>query len=41
MNFREGLKRTLDWYKANTKWLEQVKSGEYRTFMDNWYEERS
>ncbi|BCS87445.1 dTDP-glucose 4,6-dehydratase [Pseudodesulfovibrio sediminis] len=40
LNFADGLKKTLDWYEANTTWLEQVQSGEYRTFMDTWYEER-
>jgi len=41
LNFADGLKKTLDWYEANTEWLEQVQSGEYRTFMDSWYEERA
>ncbi|BDQ36518.1 dTDP-glucose 4,6-dehydratase [Pseudodesulfovibrio nedwellii] len=41
LNFTDGLKKTLDWYEANTEWLEQVQSGEYRTFMDSWYEERA
>lgn len=38
--FSEGLARTVAWYEANGPWLEQVQSGEYRTFMDTWYEER-
>ncbi|MCJ2164071.1 MULTISPECIES: dTDP-glucose 4,6-dehydratase [unclassified Pseudodesulfovibrio] len=41
LDFTEGLAKTLGWYEANTTWLEQVQSGEYRTFMDSWYEERS
>jgi len=41
LNFADGLKKTLDWYEANTEWLEQVQNGEYRTFMDSWYEERA
>lgn len=38
--FSEGLARTVAWYEAHGPWLEQVQSGEYRTFMDTWYEER-
>ncbi|NDV20030.1 dTDP-glucose 4,6-dehydratase [Pseudodesulfovibrio sp. JC047] len=41
VNFADGLKKTLDWYEANTEWLEQVQSGEYRTFMNSWYEDRT
>ena len=39
--FDEGLARTIAWYEANGTWLEQVQSGEYRNFMDTWYEERA
>jgi dTDP-glucose 4,6-dehydratase len=39
--FDQGLARTIAWYEANATWLEQVQSGEYRTFMDSWYEERA
>ena len=38
--FEDGLKETLDWYKDNTQWLEQIKSGAYLKFMDAWYKER-
>lgn len=41
VNFRTGLKKTLDWYENNQNWLEMVQSGEYRTFMTSWYQERS
>ena len=41
VDFATGLQKTLAWYSANETWLEQVQSGEYRTFMDSWYEERS
>jgi len=40
VNFETGLKKTLNWYETNATWLEQVQSGEYQNFMDNWYEER-
>jgi dTDP-glucose 4,6-dehydratase len=41
LSFAEGLARTVAWYEANTAWLEQVQSGEYRTFMNSWYKERA
>ncbi|BDQ32919.1 dTDP-glucose 4,6-dehydratase [Pseudodesulfovibrio portus] len=41
VDFEDGLKKTLNWYEANTEWLNQVQSGEYRNFMDNWYKERA
>jgi len=40
LRFADGLKKTLQWYEENTTWLEQVQSGEYRTFMNTWYKER-
>lgn len=41
LGFREGLEKTIRWYEENTEWLEQVQSGAYRNFMDEWYKERS
>ena len=41
VDFATGLQKTLAWYAANETWLKQVQSGEYRTFMDTWYGERS
>ena len=41
VGFSEGLARTIKWYEDNVTWLEQVQSGEYRTFMDTWYEGRA
>jgi len=38
--FERGIAETLEWYKANASWMEQVQSGAYLTFMDKWYEER-
>jgi dTDP-glucose 4,6-dehydratase len=28
----EGLRKTVDWYKANTEWVESVCNGEYRSY---------
>lgn len=39
-DFTRGIAETLEWYESNADWLESVKSGDYRKFMDAWYEER-
>ena len=39
--FEEGLAETMDWYKSNGPWLEQIKSGAYLKFMDAWYKDRA
>ena len=31
LQFEEGLDKTIDWYLANTDWLDRIKSGEYRS----------
>ncbi|MEF2231972.1 MAG: dTDP-glucose 4,6-dehydratase [Pseudodesulfovibrio sp.] len=41
VDFATGLRRTVKWYEANADWLSRVQSGEYRNFMNRWYEERS
>lgn len=39
-SFEDGMARTLDWYRNNAAWLEEVQSGAYRRFMEKWYAER-
>lgn len=39
-SFEDGMTRTLDWYRNNAAWLEEVQSGAYRRFMEKWYAER-
>jgi dTDP-glucose 4,6-dehydratase len=36
-NFRDGLRETIDWYLANTAWIDRIKSGEYRTYYEQQY----
>jgi len=36
-DFKQGIAATMDWYRQNGPWLESVKSGAYRQFMDTWY----
>lgn len=34
MSFDEGLANTVEWYRANSGWMQRVKSGEYRKFYE-------
>jgi dTDP-glucose 4,6-dehydratase len=36
----DGLRQTIDWYRANTKWMAGVRGGEYRTYYQKYYENR-
>jgi dTDP-glucose 4,6-dehydratase len=40
ITFEEGLEKTVDWYLANTEWVEKVTSGTYQTYYSNMYENR-
>ncbi|MBX9851653.1 MAG: dTDP-glucose 4,6-dehydratase [Cytophagaceae bacterium] len=37
LQFEEGLDKTVDWYLANTDWLENVTSGAYQNYYDMQY----
>jgi dTDP-glucose 4,6-dehydratase len=41
MNFDEGLRLTIDWYRNNSEWVQRVKTGEYRNFYELNYANRS
>jgi dTDP-glucose 4,6-dehydratase len=36
----DGLRQTIEWYRTNTKWLNGVRGGEYRTYYQKYYEDR-
>jgi dTDP-glucose 4,6-dehydratase len=40
MDFEQGLTQTIDWYRANTSWVERVRSGAYRDYYDSNYGRR-
>ena len=40
IEFADGLKKTIDWYKNNRKWWEEIISGQYRKFYDLHYKNR-
>jgi dTDP-glucose 4,6-dehydratase len=41
MTFDRGLIATINWYRANTDWVQRVKSGEYRNFYELNYANRA
>jgi dTDP-glucose 4,6-dehydratase len=36
----DGLRQTIDWYRANSKWMAGVRDGEYLTYYQKYYENR-
>lgn len=38
VTFEEGLEQTIDWYLANTTWLDNVTSGEYANYYKKQYQ---
>jgi dTDP-glucose 4,6-dehydratase len=40
ITFEEGLERTVDWYLANTEWLDRVTSGAYQQYYQQHYAKR-
>src|SRR5579872_5572986 len=41
MPFEAGLRATIDWYRANAAWIARVKSGEYQSYYQRNYANRS
>jgi dTDP-glucose 4,6-dehydratase len=40
VTFEQGLKETIDWYRANQPWVNQVRSGEYLKYYEQQYGNR-
>jgi dTDP-glucose 4,6-dehydratase len=40
ISLEDGLRQTIDWYRANNKWLSGVRGGEYLTYYQKYYENR-
>jgi len=40
VSFEEGLERTVDWYLANPQWIESIRSGEYKLWIEKNYSKR-
>ena len=41
MNFEAGLARTIEWYRSNSEWVGRVRSGEYRSYYERNYGNRT
>ena len=40
ISLEDGLRRTIEWYKKNGKWLAGVRDGEYLSYYEKYYEHR-
>jgi dTDP-glucose 4,6-dehydratase len=40
VKFEDGLRETIDWYRANQPWVNQVRSGEYLKYYERQYANR-
>ncbi|MEM8887754.1 MAG: dTDP-glucose 4,6-dehydratase [Bacteroidota bacterium] len=40
LTFEEGLEKTIDWYLANQEWINNVRSGDYRSYYEEQYGNR-
>jgi len=41
MDFETGIQATVDWYRANSEWIDHVKSGEYQSYYARNYDNRA
>lgn len=41
VTFEQGLEKTIDWYLANTEWLDHVTSGDYMEYYKEQYQHKS
>ncbi|MEW5562695.1 dTDP-glucose 4,6-dehydratase [Enterobacter asburiae] len=39
--FESGIRKTVEWYLANTQWVENVKSGNYKSWIEKNYGDRA
>jgi dTDP-glucose 4,6-dehydratase len=40
VTFEVGLEKTVEWFLANSEWLDHVTSGNYLKYYDNMYQSR-
>jgi dTDP-glucose 4,6-dehydratase len=41
ISFEDGIRKTIEWYRANSEWLAHTRSGEYRNYYERHYDRRS
>lgn len=40
VDFHDGMALTVQWYKENVQWWQQIKTGEYLSYYERWYGNR-
>ncbi len=40
VNFEQGIRKTVEWYLANSQWVKNVQSGDYKNWINKNYEKR-
>ena len=40
ISLEDGLRQTIEWYKNNSKWVSDVRAGEYRSYYAKYYDNR-
>jgi dTDP-glucose 4,6-dehydratase len=40
VNFNQGIERTVDWYLANREWIDNIRNGHYKRWIEKNYENR-
>jgi dTDP-glucose 4,6-dehydratase len=40
ITLEDGLHQTIEWYRNNKQWLDEVRAGEYRLYYEKYYENR-
>jgi len=41
VGFEDGIRKTIEWYRSNSEWLDHTRSGEYRNYYERHYNRRS
>jgi dTDP-glucose 4,6-dehydratase len=36
----DGVRQTIEWYKDNSKWVSDVRAGEYLSYYEKYYDDR-
>jgi len=40
ISLEDGVRQTIQWYKDNSKWISDVRAGEYLSYYEKYYEDR-
>src|SRR6202140_1534049 len=40
ISLEDGVRQTIEWYKDNSKWVSDVRAGEYLSFYEKYYDDR-